>query len=143
MKITGLKFFKNRIVKNSKGDIIKYLSKKDIYFKKFGEIYFTEILKNKTKGWNLHRRNTCLLSVPFGRVKFCFIDGRKKSKSFNKKISILLSKNNYKIISVPPGIWFSFKSLTTLSLVVNCLNNPHSDNETLKSKCVKNIKILN
>ena len=141
MKIIALKSFKNKIVKNRKGDIIKYLSRKDIYFKKFGEIYFTEIIKNKTKGWNYHKKNTCLISVPYGKVKFCFIDGRKKSKSFNKKVDILLSKKNHKIISIPPGVWFSFRSLSSLSLVANCLNNPHSDKETLKSQIVKNIKI--
>ena len=86
-----------------------------------------EIIKNKTKGWNYHKKNTCLISVPYGKVKFCFIDGRKKSKSFNKKVDILLSKKNYKIISIPPGVWFSFRSLSSLSLVANCLNNPHSD----------------
>ena len=54
-----------------------------------------------------------------------------------------LSKKNYKVILVPPKIWFSFKSLTKISIVVNCIDNPHSDNETLKSISIKNHKIKN
>ena len=141
MKITGLKIFTNKVIKNSKGDILKFISKKDAFFNKFGEIYFSEIKKNKTKGWNFHKENTCLLSVPYGNVKFSFIDGRKKSKTYYKKVTIKLNKKNYKIISVPPKIWFSFHSLSRLSLIANFIERPHSDNETLKSKKIKNIII--
>ena len=75
MKINGLKVYKQKIIKNKKGDIFKFLSKKDIFYKKFGEIYFSEIIRNKTKGWNFHKKNTCLLAVPYGKVIFNFIDG--------------------------------------------------------------------
>ena len=54
---------------------------------------------------------------------------------------INLDKKNYGLIIVPPGVWFSFKTKKKLSVVANCLNNPHSDKETLKSQIVKNIKI--
>ena len=60
----------------------------------------------------------------------------------NKKIKNQKLRN-YKIILVPPKIWFSFKSLTKISIVVNCIENPHSDNETLKSIKIKNHKIEN
>tara|TARA_B100000029_G_C17464431_1_gene919727 strand:+ start:514 stop:945 length:432 start_codon:yes stop_codon:yes gene_type:complete len=141
MKIAGLKIFQNKIIKNSKGDILKFVSTKNVFFKRFGEIYFSEIKKNKTKGWNFHKKNTCLLVVPYGEVKFSFVDGRKKSKTHNKKVTIKLSKKKYKIVSVPPKVWFSFYSLSRISLVANLIEKPHSDRETLKSKKVKNILI--
>ena len=142
MKIIGIKIIKKKIIKNKKGDILKYISRNDIFFKKFGEVYFKEIKKNKTKGWNCHKKNKCLLLVPYGKVKFHFVDGRKKSKSFNHESKIILNKNKLRILSIPPGIWFSFKSLAKLSIVANCLENPHSDKGTLKSKKIKNITIL-
>ena len=40
-----------------------------------------------------------------------------------------------------PKIWFSFKSLTKISIVVNCIDSPHSDKETLKSTNIKNYEI--
>jgi len=141
MKIIGLKTIEGKIVANKKGDILKFLSKNDYFFKKFGEIYFTEIKKKKIKGWNYHKKNYCLLVVPFGQVQFWFIDGRLKSKSYNKEDKIIIGKNYYKIICVPPKVWFSFKSLAKMSIVANCLNNPHTDNETLKSKKIKKYRI--
>ena len=84
MKIVGLKKIKQEVIKNKKGDILKFLSKKSIFFKKFGEIYFTEIVKNKVKGWNFHKKNHCILCVPRGKVEFFFIDGRTESKTYYK-----------------------------------------------------------
>ena len=141
MKIIGLKVLKQKIVNNKKGDILKFLSKRDFFFKKFGETYFTEIKKNKIKGWNYHKKNRCIIAVPFGKVCFWFIDGRKKSPSYYNEEKITIGKNNYKIILVPPKIWFSFKSFTKISIVANCIDRPHSDNETLKSSNVKNYEI--
>ncbi len=134
MKIIGLKIIKKKIIKNSKGDIIKYINKKDRIFKKFGEAYFSEIKKNKIKGWNLHKKNDCIISVPHGIVLFNFVDGRKNSKTFKKKKKIILKKKNHKVVLVPPGIWFSFQSLSKISIVSNILNNIHSKNETSKIK---------
>ena len=141
MKIIGLKIFKQKVIKNKKGDILKFLSKRDFFFKKFGETYFTEIKKNKTKGWNYHKKNNCIIAVPYGKVGFWFIDGRKNSSSYYKEDKIIIGKNNYKIILVPPKIWFSFKSFAKISIVANCIDRPHSDNETLKSTNIKNYEI--
>ena len=141
MKIIGLKKFKIKVIKNKKGDILKFLSKKDVFFKGFGEVYFTEIKKNKVKGWNYHKRNTCILGVPSGNVEFFFIDGRVKSKTYLIEEKISINKKNYKIIEVPPRIWFSFRSLRKLSIVSNSINNPHLDNETIKRKKIKDYKI--
>ena len=143
MKIIGLKVLKQKVVKNKKGDILKFLSRKDSYFKKFGEIYFTEIKKNKIKGWNYHKKNHCIITVPYGKVNFWFIDGRKNSSSYQKENKIIIEKKNYKVILVPPKIWFSFKSLAKISIVANCINHPHLDRETLKSNLIKNYKIKN
>ena len=141
MKIIGLKNIKRKVIGNNKGDILKFLSRRDSFFKKFCEIYFTEIFKNKTKGWNYHKKNNCLLSVPYGKVQFWFIDGRRNSKSYHREQKIINSRKNYKLISVPPGVWFSFRSIVKLSIVANCIENPHSDNETLKSRKIKNHEI--
>jgi len=141
MKIIGLKKFKAKVIKNKKGDILRFLSKKNVFFKGFGEVYFSEIKKNKVKGWNRHKRNVCIFGVPSGNVEFFFIDGRHKSKSYFAEEKILVNKKNYKILKVPPGIWFSFRSLSKLSVVSNCINNPHLDSETEKKRKIKNYKI--
>jgi len=125
--LSKIKIYKLNKLKNSKGDVLKYLNKNNKYFKKFGEIYFTEIKKKKIKGWNFHKKCQCLLTVPVGKVKFVFaekISGRKKV--------IIIGKKSYSIIVVPPRIWFSFTSLEKISLVVNTINEIHNNKETLK-----------
>ena len=127
MRLSNIKVKKLKIIQNKKGDLLKYLSKEDNFYSKFGECYFNEIKKNKTKGWICHKRNQCLLSVPLGKVEFTFSVNLK-----GKKRKILLGRNSHSIIILPPKIWFKFKSLDKLSLVINTLNNPHEDKEVLK-----------
>ena len=125
--LSKIKIYKLNKLKNLKGDVLKYLNKNNKYFKKFGEIYFTEIKEKKIKGWNFHKKCQCLITVPVGKVKFTFaekISGRKKI--------IIIGKKNHSVIVVPPSIWFSFTSLEKISLVVNTINEIHNNKETLK-----------
>ena len=133
MTVKSFKILKNKIIKNKKGSVIKFLTKKNIYFKSFGEIYFTEITANKTKGWNYHKKYTCIITVPIGKVEFQIVN--KRDKIFKTKIT------KDKILIIPPGNWFAFKSLSKKSLVSNLINGIHSDKETKKSKKIKNIYI--
>ena len=126
MTIKKIKLIKLRIIKNINGDVLKYLNRGDTFFKKFGEIYFSEIKFKKKKGWNLHKKSQCLISVPYGLVKFTFMDKLKK-----KKI-LTIGKKNHSVIVLPPNVWFNFTSLSKTSLVVNTLNYKHDDKETLK-----------
>ena len=127
------KVLKNKIIKNKKGAIIKYIDKRNNFFKSFGEIYFSEIKANKTKGWNLHKKYTCIVAVPLGIVEFMIVN--KKNRLSKKKIT------NKEILIIPPGNWFAFKSLSKKSLVANLINGIHKDSETKKSKENKNIFI--
>ena len=45
--LSKIKIYKLNKLKNLKGDVLKYLNKNSKYFKKFGEVYFTEIKKKK------------------------------------------------------------------------------------------------
>ena len=132
----SIKISKKKIIKNYKGNIIKFINNKNILFKKFGEVYFSEINPNMTKGWNYHKKNTCLISVVIGKVKFFIFDPSKK-----KLIKIILSKKNNKIIQIPPRLWFSFKSFSSKSIIINIIDNVHSSNESLKSKNINGIII--
>lgn len=127
MQIKTIKLIDLKTIKNPKGDILKYLSKNSKYYKKFGEIYFSEIKKNKKKGWNLHKTNNCFITVPYGKVEFLI--QKDKSRIVKK---VILSKKNYKLLIIPKSYWFSFKSLSKISIVVNSLETIHHDKETIK-----------
>ena len=71
-----------------------------------------EIKKRNIKGWNLHTQSYCHLAAPYGKVKFVFMSKDKKCKK-----TVILSKKNYKLVILPPNIWFSFESLEKISIV--------------------------
>ena len=131
MTVKLIKTYKIKKFKSIKGEIIKYVSKKDKYFKNFGEVYFNIIKKNQTKGWNLHKKNICLAMCLVGKVRFHLIDLK------NKEFKIVLSSTSKKIIKIPPKVWFSFKSLNVDSMIVNLIDDIHSDNEVQKNIKVK------
>ena len=56
-------------------------------------------------------------------------------------VNITLEKNNFNILIVPAGIWFSFTTKKTKSILVNLINKVHSDNEVVKTNHVKNYYI--
>lgn len=136
MTIKKIKIFKNKIILNKKGNLIKFISTKDLFFKKFGEVYFNEIFYKKKKGWIKHLKNNCLIQCVIGKIKFHFIDKNLKEKKY------ILESNSGKILKIPPNIWFSFTSLSKKSILVNFIENFHKDSEVKKKNIVKNYKIL-
>ncbi len=119
--INKIKLIKLKIIKDKRGDLLKYIDKKSNFYKKFGEIYFNEIKKGEIKGWNYHKKNQCVITVPVGKVKFKF------TNTIGGKIKvIIIGRENYKAIVVPPKVWFSFMSEKKCSLVVNFIDNKHS-----------------
>ena len=113
MTVKKIKIFKNKVIKNNKGNLIKFASTKNSFFKKFGEIYFNEIKYKKKKGWIKHKRNQCIFFAAYGSINFKLIDDRKTSKSYKHELNIVLKKGNSNILVVPPGVWFSFTTNKT------------------------------
>ena len=131
MKAKLYKIHSNKIFKNKKGMIVKFVSKKNFFFKKFGEVYLNYIKKNKKKGWILHKKNNCLLIFCYGNVQFHLIN----KTGYEQKISI--SERSGKILEIPKNIWFSFEAKKKDSLILNLIKLPHSDKETIKKEKIK------
>ena len=120
------------------GNVLHIMKDSDSGYQGFGEAYFSELKINQTKGWNIHYKYQCILAVPFGKIIFSFFNPSSKKK---KIIKITISKKNNYTIIIPSGIWFSFKSLTKISIVTNILNNIHDNEEMGKSNNINGIKI--
>lgn len=112
-------------IKNEKGDIFHAMKKTDKGFNKYGEAYFSWILKDMKKGWKRHKKMTLNLCVPYGLVKFIF----KTSKdSMTREETI--GENNYFRITVPPNIWFAMIGLgDPKSLILNISDIIHDKKE--------------
>tara|TARA_B100001059_G_scaffold234160_1_gene275936 strand:- start:638 stop:1006 length:369 start_codon:yes stop_codon:yes gene_type:complete len=115
-------FFKTekiQIIKNSKGNLYKMLSKKHNFFKKFGEIYFSEVHPKKFKGWKYHEKRTQIMTVISGKIRFFL---KKKISDKPKQIDISFSKK-IKLLKIEPKVFYSFKCLSKKkSLIVNLID---------------------
>ena len=131
------KIIKIKRIKNQKGDIIKIVNSRKKYFRGFGELYFSKVKRNKIKGWNYHKRNTCLLSVPLWKVKFFFKTNIKDKKMYK----LILSENTDQILQINPKTWFAFTSKSKTSTIVNFMDKIHKKEETLKH-LIENKKLL-
>ena len=131
MSLKKVKIINLKKIDNKKGEIIKILSKNDKNFKKFGEIYFSKIKKNYIKGWNLHKKFYCHITICYGDVIIKLKDQDLKSKS------ISLFSNSPKLIIIPPKVWFLIKSKEKNSMILNVLSDVHDPKETLKKEYKK------
>lgn len=97
----------------------------------FGEIYFSEIEPNCVKAWKLHKKQAQLFAAPYGEIRIAMYDARPESRTKNELVVLRLGRpDNYKLLSIPPGIWYGFQCLSPMAaLICNCANLPHEPEE--------------
>ncbi len=118
-------------IKLEDGDVFHGIKKTDFGYKDFGEAYFSSIKYSRVKAWKKHTKMTMNLIVPLGEVKFVMTDG----KIFQEYI---LSKENYKRLTVPPMIWFGFQGRSDQdSLILNISDILHDPDEVIKCELDK------
>ena len=123
IKITSLK-----IIKSSKGDVLRVLKKKDLKNWNFSEAYFSKVKFGKIKAWKLHLKMTLNLVVPSGRVKFVFYSEKGKCLRV-----IEIGDKNYSRLTIPPKIWFGFKGVSKKeNIILNLTNIEHNPREILR-----------
>lgn len=115
-------FFKTekiQIIKNPKGNLYKMLSKKHNFFKKFGEIYFSEVHPKKFKGWKYHEKRTQIITVVNGKVRFFL-----KKKITNKpKIVDIGFPNKMNLLKIEPKTYYSFECCSKKkSIIINLID---------------------
>ena len=123
-----IKTTKLNIIDNNKGKIFHALKATDQDFQTFGEAYFTEIIKNETKGWKKHSHMTMNLIVPVGRVIFHIWDDEK-----NQGYNVDLSSDNYRRLCVPKNYWVSFTGYQDFNLILNIASIEHDPEEALNA----------
>ena len=117
-----MRFKKKLIIKNKDGDVFRFLRNKEI--KKYSEIYFSEILPNKFKGWTKNKYIDQNIIVPIGNIKVTIIENIKKKKI---KTVLLGKKFNYGIYKINKNTWYGFKCLgKQKALIVNCISEIHN-----------------
>ena len=124
------------IIETFGGNVMHAMKKTDLGYADFGEAYFSEIEKNTVKAWKRHREMTLNLIVPSGKIKFVLFDDRKESN--NRFQEVIISKENYCRLTVPPMIWVGFKGLSSFkSILLNIASIPHNPKEVDKKEIDK------
>lgn len=98
---------------------------------RYGEIYFSEIFPGCVKAWKRHKRQTQLFAVPAGEIRISLYDTRTDSPTFGNIFSTQLGRpDNYRLLSIPPDVWYGFKAISSISaLICNCADLPHDPRE--------------
>ena len=129
MKVTKTNFkdliiIKHKSYKDKRGYFKELLIEKEIR-KKFPFLVMSYSKKNVIRGLHLQQRKSQgkFVTVIKGKIYDVVIDLRKKSKTFGKKYSIILSENNCNSIYVPEGFAHGFCALDKDNYVVySCTN---------------------
>lgn len=133
MNIKDVIITKLKIIKDERGSVMHMMRNDSNIFKSFGEIYFSTIYKNSIKAWHLHKEATLNYACVKGRVKLVLFDDRTQSSSKGVYEEIILSPQNYFLITIPSNIWNGFKGLDKdESIIANCLNLPHNEKEMVR-----------
>lgn len=115
-----------------KGDIYHGMKKSDKGFESFGEAYFSTVIKDEIKGWKKHTKMILNLVVPCGAVEFIIYDDRENSLTYGEFISIELSQKNYQRLTVPFGVWMSFRGKgSNLNMLLNLASIEHDPSEAI------------
>ena len=113
-----------------KGNVFHGMKKSDSGFKDFGEAYFSTIIANDIKPWKKHKEMTINLMVPVGEILFVMFDNRENSSTKGNYFNVVLSKDNYQRLTVPPRIWIAFKGIDkNLNLLLNIADMEHNPDE--------------
>lgn len=116
-----------KIISHPKGDLYHALKKSDSGFKNFGEAYFSSVKPGEIKGWKKHTQMTLNLIVILGEIQFVVFD--EKTKKYQNYI---LSRKNYKRLTIPPGFWVAFKGLSqSENLLLNVADIEHQPTESM------------
>ena len=130
-KIEGVEVYPLKQIKDERGMVMHMMRSDSPYFKNFGEIYFSQVNGGVIKGWKKHKEMTQNFSCPSGKIRVVLYDDRNESKTKGKVDILDFGVENYNLVTIPPGIWYSFSSLSeSPSIIANCTDMPHRPSES-------------
>ena len=126
------------IIDTPGGNVMHGMKETSIGYSGFGEAYFSQVNESAIKAWKRHKNMILNLVVPVGKIKFVLFDDRDESNVRFQEI--IISRDNYCRLTVPPMIWMGFQGLSDDgSMLLNIANIEHDAYEVDK-KNFKQIK---
>tara|TARA_Y100001970_G_C14124897_1_gene798390 strand:+ start:129 stop:653 length:525 start_codon:yes stop_codon:yes gene_type:complete len=127
-KFNGLKVIKGKTFYDKRGFLREILRHNLLKSNNFIFWIASKSKKNTIRGLHIQRKNAqakfvCVLK---GKIYDVALDLRKKSKTYGKYFSIILSEKNSTSIFIPPGFAHGFCSLDKESLILYGMSNYRS-----------------
>ena len=124
-KFSGLKIIQQKKIGDSRGSLRETFRKKIIKWDNLIFDYATVSKKNVLRGFHFNSKypQAKYVTVLRGKVLDYVIDLRKKSKTFGKSFSIVLSEDNCKSLYIPEGFAHAYYSFAKLNLIYYKLSN--------------------
>ena len=127
----GFKLTKLKKINLPKGNVLKFIDKKNKNFIKFGEVYFSFVNYKSIKAWKMHKKMTINITVPIGNVRFVLFEMKKNKVSKIEEIKI--GQNNYRLLTINPKIWYGFIGISkNPSMIVSLTNMLYDENEMVR-----------
>ena len=146
-KFKDLLIVKQKNNEDSRGNLRETFNNK-ILKKKFVFEYCTTSKKNVFRGFHFQKKNkqSKYVNVVKGKILDIVIDLRKKSKTFGKVFSIILSKKNALGLYIPAGFahaYFSYDKENIIYYKLDNYYNPKSESGIIYNDPTLNLKFLN
>ena len=110
------------------GNVMHGMKETSIGYSGFGEAYFSQVNESAIKAWKRHKNMILNLVVPVGKIKFVLFDDRDESNVRFQEI--IISRDNYCRLTVPPMVWMGFQGLSSeKSMLLNITNIEHDPGE--------------
>jgi len=124
-KFNGLKIIQQKKHGDTRGNLRETYIKKIIKWDELIFDYATTSRKNVLRGFHFQSKfqQVKYVSVLKGKILDYVIDLRKKSKTFGKSFSIILSENNCKSLYIPAGFGHAYYSFSKLNIIYYKLSN--------------------
>ena len=123
--LSGVLYTPLRRIPTSQGEVRHGLKASDPGFAGFGEVYLSEVIGGKIKGWKRHRRMVMNLVVVSGTVRFVLHDGAGTQHDY---VVSAEEDDRYGRLTVPPGLWMAFLGIgrgsNLLMNVASCEHDP-------------------
>lgn len=131
--IDGVKITPLKKIEDDRGSVLHMMRKDSKNFISFGEIYFSTAYPKAVKAWHLHKETYLNYACISGTIKLVLFDDRPKSRTKNEIQEIILSIDNYFLVTVPPLIWNGFTNIGKQNAILaNCSTVPYSYEEIIR-----------
>ena len=115
----GLKIIQQKKLQDSRGSLRETFRKKIIKWDNLIFDYVTASKKNVLRGFHFNSKfpQAKFVTVIKGKILDYVIDLRRKSKTFGKSFSIVLSENNCKSLYIPRGFAHAYFSIQQMNVI--------------------------